>query len=48
MIETESSDFDTHKYLKSIRELNNEEYTKLYEEYEQRFDINGYKKAKKK
>lgn len=48
MIETESSDFDTHKYLKSIRELNNEEYTKLYEEYEQRFDINGYKRAKKK
>lgn len=48
MIETESSDFDTHKYLKSIRELNNEEYTKLYEEYEQRFDIDGYKKAKKK
>lgn len=48
MIETESSDFDTHKYLKSIRELNNEEYTKLYEEYEQRFDINGYKKGKKK
>ncbi len=48
MIETESSDFDTHKYLKSIRELNNEEYTELYEEYEQRFDINGYKKVKRK
>jgi phosphate:Na+ symporter len=48
MLELESASFDTHKYQKSIREMNNEEYTRYYESYEAQFDINGYKKAKKK
>ena len=48
MLETEADDFDTHKYQKSIRELNNEEYTRLFEHYEARYNINGYKKSKKK
>lgn len=48
MIETETADYDTHKYLKSIREMNNEEYTRLYEQYEARYNINKYKRIKKK
>ncbi len=48
MIELEASDFDTHQYLKSVRELRNGEYNLLLEEYEQRYNINGYKKIKKK
>lgn len=48
MIELEASDFDTHQYLKSVRELRNGKYNLLLEEYEQRYNINGYKKIKKK
>jgi phosphate:Na+ symporter len=48
MIETEAADFDTHEYLRSIREMDNEAYTRQFAEYEARFDINGYKKPKKK
>lgn len=48
MIEAEMSDFDTHEYLKSIRELENKQYLQIYEEYEEKYDINGYKSRKKK
>ncbi len=48
MIEMEASDFDTHEYLKSLRELRNSEYNQLLEEYERKYDINGFKKIKKK
>lgn len=47
MIELEAKNFDTHKYLKSVRELKNEDYTAYFEEYEIRYDINGYRKRKK-
>lgn len=47
MIELETKNFDTHKYLKSVRELKNEDYTAYFEEYEIRYDINGYRKSKK-
>lgn len=47
MIETASADFATHKYLKSIREMDNEEYTKLFDIYQQRYDIDGYKQYRK-
>lgn len=48
MIELESDDFDTHEYLNSLRELHSGDYAMLLEAYEQKYDINGYKKAKKK
>jgi phosphate:Na+ symporter len=48
VLECESTDFDTHEYQKSVREMNNEMYTQLYEAYELRYDINKNKKAKKK
>jgi phosphate:Na+ symporter len=48
VLECESDDFDTHEYQKSVRELNNEMYTQLYEAYELKYDINRSKKAKKK
>lgn len=47
MIELEAKNFDTHKYLKSVCELKNEDYTAYFEEYEIRYDINGYRKSKK-
>ncbi|MDD6156439.1 MAG: Na/Pi cotransporter family protein [Lachnospiraceae bacterium] len=48
MIELESDNFDTHEYLNSLRELHSGDYAMLLEAYEQKYDINGYKKAKKK
>lgn len=47
MIELEVKNFDTHKYLKSVREMKNEDYTAYFEEYEIRYGINGYRKSKK-
>lgn len=47
LLEVEAEDFDTHKYQKSIREMNNELYTSLYEEYEERYNINKFKKWRK-
>jgi phosphate:Na+ symporter len=47
ILESEADDFDTHEYQKGIREMNNEMYTELFEAYEQKYDINGYKKSKK-
>ena len=47
MIETTSDDFDTHKYLKSIREVDGGEYSRLYDIYQQRYDIDGYKQYRK-
>lgn len=48
MIELEAADFDTHEYLKSVREMKNEAYTACLESYEQKYDINGFRKGKKK
>ncbi len=47
LLEVEAEDFDTHEYQKSIREMNNEQYTSLYEEYEERYNINKFKKWRK-
>ncbi|MGN0171076.1 MAG: Na/Pi cotransporter family protein [Lachnospiraceae bacterium] len=40
MLETEGTDFSTHKYLRNVKQLNREEYERLYNEYEERFGIN--------
>lgn len=47
LLEIEAEDFDTHEYQKSIREMNNGLYTSLYEEYEEKYDINKFKKWRK-
>ena len=48
MIEIEAADFDTHQYLKSVRESKNETYQMYFDEYERKYDINGYNKKKSK
>ena len=48
MIELEAADFDTHEYLKSVRELKNDTYMSYFDEYEKTYDINGYRKKKVK
>ena len=48
MIEIEAADFDTHQYLKSVRERKNETYQLYFDEYERKYDINGYNKKKSK
>lgn len=47
MIELEYSDFDTHSYIKTMRERKNQDYIAWFEEYEEKYDINGFKKKKK-
>lgn len=47
LLELEAEDFDTHEYQKSIRETNNELYTSFYEDYEERYNINKFKKWRK-
>lgn len=47
MIELAYSEFDTHDYLKKVRERNNTSFEEYFEEYEEKYDINGYKKIKK-
>lgn len=39
MIELESSEFDTHKYIKSVRKMKNASYRKMLEAYEKKYDI---------
>lgn len=47
MIELADSDFDTHSYIKAMRERKNADYIAYFEAYEEKYDINGYKKLKK-
>ena len=47
MIELGYSEFDIHGYVKSVRERKNSDYVMYFEEYEEKYDINGYKKVKK-
>ena len=47
MIELGYSEFDIHGYVKSVRERKNSDYALYFEEYEEKYDINGYKKIKK-
>ena len=42
MIELESRNFDTHEYLKSVREMRNAEYKRYFEEYEQKYSIDDF------
>ena len=42
MIELESRNFDTHEYLKSVREMRNTEYKRYFEEYEQKYSIEDF------
>lgn len=50
MIESETADFDTHEYLKSVRAMKNEEYLKCFEEYALKYNIHTRenKKARKR
>ena len=48
LLETREGDFDVHEYQKSIRELNNATYNALYEGYAFKYNIDNYKKTKKK
>lgn len=48
MIETEAADFDTHRYLESIREMDDEEYFRFYEEYEKKYQLHRTRKAEKR
>ena len=48
-IELEAEEFDTHEYLKSVRERKNEMYQACYAEYEEKYSIAPRgKKSKKK
>lgn len=47
MIESELSEFDTHQYLKGLREMKDDKYTKLFDNYEKKYDIGTVKKNKK-
>lgn len=47
MIELEASEFDTHQYLRSVRELKNDEYIVIFDDYAQKYDINNFKVWKK-
>lgn len=42
MIELESSEFDTHQYIKSVREMKNGEYASIFDAYAAKYDINGF------
>lgn len=48
MIELESSEFDTHEYLKSIREMKNESFLSVFENYVQKYSIDDGKSKKAK
>lgn len=47
MIELETADFDTHEYLRSVREMKNENYLACFEDYAKKYNIymTGQKKA---
>ncbi len=47
LIEVGYSEFDTHGYIKAVRERKNTDYAIYFDEYEEKYDINGYKKIKK-
>ncbi len=47
LIEMGHSEFDAHGYVKRIRERNDSDYAMFFEQYEEKYNINGYKKIKK-
>ena len=48
MIETETSEFDTHEYLKSVRHMKDDAYLKCFDEYASKYNISTGKKEKEK
>lgn len=48
MIEIETADFDTHEYLKSVRQMKNDQYLEWFEEYAKKYNIASSKKERKK
>lgn len=48
MIELETADFDTHEYLRSVREMKNESYLECFEEYEMKYNIRNRESRKGK
>ncbi len=42
VIELENKDLDTHKYLNTIKNMDDEEYRKCFEAYVLKYDIDGY------
>ena len=48
MIELESSEYDTHEYLKSIREKKNEKFVSVFEDYVEKYSIDEGKNKKVK
>lgn len=47
MIETETSEFDTHQYVKSVRHMKNDEYLANFEEYAKKYNVVASKKVRK-
>ena len=48
MIEIETADFDTHEYLRSVRQMKNDQYLDWFEEYAKKYNIASSKKERKK
>lgn len=48
MIELETADFDTHEYLRSVREMKNENYLSCFEEYAMKYNIHNRESKKVK
>lgn len=48
IIETETAEFDTHEYIKSVRHMKNDEYLADFEEYARKYNIVSSKKERKK
>lgn len=48
IIELETSEVDTHEYLKSLRQMKNEQYLDWFDEYAQKYNIAVSKKERKK
>ena len=48
MIETETSEFDTHEYLKSVRHMKDDAYLECFDSYARKYSIPPTKKEKKK
>ena len=46
MIELETADFDTHEYLRSVREMKNDQYLDCFEEYAKKYNIYMTKQKK--
>lgn len=48
MLELEAAEFDTHEYLKSVRQMKNDQYMECFEEYAGKYDITRTKQSEDK